>query len=341
MTPSFPSLDEHERLSLLVEPPVGRRLAVVLDTDPFNEIDDQFAITYAALSPDRIELKAIHAAPFLNSRSEHDPAKGMRKSVEVTREILAHIRFSVPVLEGAPRFMTRDAAGFTGDPVESPATQSLVELARDRDRGDPLHVVCIAALTNVASAILLAPELVSRIVVVWLGGHPTRHPDADEFNLRQDVFAARVVLDCGVPLVLVPCAGVAESLLLTWEDVRARVAGRGAIGDYLAREYSSYASRKGALSRSIWDMGPIAWLLDPALVQSALVPTPILATSPLRSSGYHAPHLGRPIAPKANRLAHCTWSLDPRRHLMREVLGISRDPIFADFFAKLDRQAGA
>jgi hypothetical protein len=30
-----------------------------------------------------------------------------------------------------------------------------------------------------------------------------------------------------------------------------------------------------------------------------------------------------------------TWSHDPRRHLIREALGVERDPIFGDLFRKL------
>ena len=37
---------------------------VVLDTDTFNEIDDQYALAYMLLSADRLNVKAIYAAPF-------------------------------------------------------------------------------------------------------------------------------------------------------------------------------------------------------------------------------------------------------------------------------------
>ena len=52
---------------------------MVLDTDTYNEIDDQFAIVYALLSPERITCEAIYAAPFHNQRSS-GPADGMLRS---------------------------------------------------------------------------------------------------------------------------------------------------------------------------------------------------------------------------------------------------------------------
>ena len=46
------------------------QLRVVLDTDTYNEVDDQFAVVHALLSPERISLEALYAGPFHNSRSE-------------------------------------------------------------------------------------------------------------------------------------------------------------------------------------------------------------------------------------------------------------------------------
>lgn len=42
---------------------------MVLDTDTYNEIDDQFALAYALLSGDRVDVEAIYAAPYYNDRS--------------------------------------------------------------------------------------------------------------------------------------------------------------------------------------------------------------------------------------------------------------------------------
>ena len=64
--------------------PVGRTVDAVLDTDTYNEIDDQFALAYMVRSYDRIHVQAIYAAPFFNANSS-SPADGMEKSY---REIL-------------------------------------------------------------------------------------------------------------------------------------------------------------------------------------------------------------------------------------------------------------
>ncbi len=337
---SFPTIDPETRLSRLAAP--QGRVPVVLDTDPYNEIDDQYAITYALLSSDRLDVKAIHAAPFANSRSGYDPGVGMAKSVEVANEIVRLMDeleeiVPPPVYGGAPQWMSADDAGFAGSIVTSDSVHNLIALANAQPDNEPLYVVSIGAITNVASAILYEPGIIEKIVVVWLGGHPSTWHDNDEFNLMQDVFASRVILDSGVPLVRMPCINVAEHLLLSREDVQNRVKGRGSIGDYLHDEFLLYGSETSSMARPIWDMAPLAWLINPAWVPTTIIPTPILTVSPLRAAPYNSPYLTHAPALNGSRRAHCTWANDPHRHPCREAYQIRRDPVFADFFAKLDK----
>ncbi len=63
------------------------RIDAVLDTDTYNEIDDQFALAYMINSEDRINLKAIYAAPFYNEKSS-SPGDGMCRSYEEIMRIL-------------------------------------------------------------------------------------------------------------------------------------------------------------------------------------------------------------------------------------------------------------
>ena len=63
-----------------LEKPAGK-IHVVLDTDTYNEIDDQFALSYMVRSDEKLEVKAIYAAPFSNHHST-GPADGMEKSYQ-------------------------------------------------------------------------------------------------------------------------------------------------------------------------------------------------------------------------------------------------------------------
>ena len=42
---------------------------VLLDTDTYNEIDDQFALAYMMKSPEKLNIVGITAAPFLNKKA--------------------------------------------------------------------------------------------------------------------------------------------------------------------------------------------------------------------------------------------------------------------------------
>ena len=58
----FPEISDERRKGMLAPQP--GRVRVVIDTDAANEVDDQFAITWGLLSPDRLDIEAIVAAPF-------------------------------------------------------------------------------------------------------------------------------------------------------------------------------------------------------------------------------------------------------------------------------------
>ncbi len=280
---------------------------IVVDTDTYNEIDDQFAVAYALLSPERVAVEALYAAPFHNDRSD-GPEDGMLRSHDELLRVVDRVGgYDGPILRGSRRFLPDATTA-----VESDAAEDLVRRARAGD--DPLHVVAIGALTNVASALLLDPSIAERIVVAWLGGQPTSWHTADEFNLSGDPHAARILFDCGVPFVHVPCLNVAEHLRTSQAEIDRFVRPCGPIGAYLAEIFDAYLPEHFARTRPIWDLAPLAWLVDPDVVRTVMRPSPIL-TSEL------------------------TWSHDPRRHPILEAIGLDRDRIFADLFAKLARRA--
>ena len=70
----FPKLDEALRLEHLTSP--TSKVQMVLDTDTYNEIDDQFAVVQALLSPDQLAVEAIYAAPFYAGRRDGEKLRG-------------------------------------------------------------------------------------------------------------------------------------------------------------------------------------------------------------------------------------------------------------------------
>ena len=298
--------DEQRMNNLSV--PQGR-VDVVLDTDAYNEIDDQFAISYLLKSKEKLNTKAIYAAPFFNSNSE-SPKDGMEKSYDEIFKLLLLLDEKVDVFKGSEMYLENENA-----PVISPAAHDLAERVKNYSPKNPLYVVAIGAITNIASAILLNPEVVKNSVVIWLGGHALHYHHTKEFNMYQDVAAARVVMQSGVPFVQLPCMGVVSNFTVSKPELEFWLKGRSVLTDYLAentiKAAESYA--KGtAWTRVIWDVTAVAWLLNDSerFMESRIIPTPI----PTYDNFY---------------------ATDFNSYPMRYVYNIKRDALMTDLFRKL------
>ena len=300
-------LTTEQRLHMLETPKAP--VDLVIDTDAYNEIDDQFAISYALCAPDRVRLLALCAAPFTNARST-GPADGMEKSYQEILRLLALAEKDTPAYRGSSSYLADEAT-----PVPSPAAQALARLAMEHTAENPLYVAAMGAITNVASALLTQPEIADRMVVVWLGGHALDWPDNREFNAQQDVAADRVIFSSGVPLVILPCQGVVSAFSTTGPELDYWLRGRNRLCDYLVKqtvdEVNTYAKGK-VWSRVIWDVTTVGWIMnwEGRFMADKLIPTPI------PQYDHH-------------------YSTDPRRPLCRYVYTIRRDALFADLFARL------
>lgn len=301
----FPVLSDVERLKKLEIPATGV-LPVVLDTDTYNEVDDQFAVAYALLSPERMNVEAIYAAPFLNARST-DPGDGMEKSHEEILRLLDRMGRSPEdlVYRGSDRFL-----GSLDTPVDSPAARDLIRRAMERDENDPLYVISIGAVTNIASAILLEPEIIRHIVVIWLAGNPMSWHSTLEFNLSQDLPSSRLIFDCGVPLIHIPALTVSSHMLTTLAELESCLKGKNALCDTLIELYAAYSDDHFGWSKEIWDIAAIGYLIDPNWVPAHVVHSPILTD-------------------------YNTWSHDSNRHLIKSAYFAGRNGIFRDMFKKL------
>ena len=300
-------LAEQQRLKML-EPPTGP-VDLIIDSDTYNEVDDQFAIAYALLKPEKLNVKALYAAPFLNQNSV-SPEDGMLKSVEEMHRLLKLMNLEREVYEGSRNWLPDEQT-----PVISPAAEDLASRAMDYSPENPLYLVCIGAITNVASALLINPEIADRIVIVWLGGHDFGWMDSNEFNLRQDVAAGRVVYQSGAPLIMMPAQLVTSKFATTGPELKYWMNDKNPLCDFLMNKVLDDMEKKYegiAWSRTIWDVTGIAWPLggEGKLLWSRLIPTPL--------PGYDL-----------------KWHFPEGTPLCRYVFHIYRDNLFTDLFKTL------
>ena len=304
-----------------LEPPAGR-IRLIIDTDTYNEIDDQFAIVYALLSQEKFSVEGIYAAPFFNTRSS-SPQEGMELSFD---EI---IRLSSKLGHSFDDIAFRGSGGFLQSidhPYNSDAVSHLIGLAMGSET--PLYVAAIGALTNIASAILIEPRIIEKIVIVWAGGHAFHWPHTNEFNLRGDLLASRLILDSGVPLVMIPAYGVTTHLQTTALEIEKFVQGQGEIGNFLAERFKAYEGLQSGGSKEIWDIVTIAYLIDADWVPTYMTASPMVAQQPPEKEPGPNPY------PKEKY--YLTWSFDNSRHPIRYAYYVHRDPIYQDLFKKLD-----
>ncbi len=254
-------MDKEQYLKNLAVP--AGMVDVVLDTDAYNEIDDQYAISYLLGHREKLCIKGICAAPFSNAKTP-DPRQGMEKSYDEILKLL-----SLTGESAMAKVTYRGSVAYLPDektPVESEAADFMAQLADAYTPEKPLYIVAIGAITNVASALLKNPQMKEKCVVVWLGGNTLEMPQgANEFNLRQDIAAVRVVFGSGVPLVHVPCRGVVDRFLTTKPELACYLKGKNALCDYLYDSTVGYVEDYAAgkpWSKPIWDVVAVAWLLN-------------------------------------------------------------------------------
>lgn len=303
---------EREQLLKNLTVPTGV-VDAILDTDAAAEIDDQFAIAYFMLSPERIHPVGICAAPVIPVDGA-SPAVGMERSYQEILKLLRLMRredFASSVFRGADRFMSLES-----EPIVSDAAKFMVEAAKRYSAEKPLYIVAIGAITNVASAFLLDRQVMEQnTVVIWLGGHAHHWERTDEFNMIHDMAAARVIFASGAPLVQLPCEGVVSSFCTTEHELRHHLEGTNPLGDYLVSITVAQAQKYAAFeawSRCIWDVAAVAWLLNDGqrFLRTRRVSTPM---------------------PQYNG----TYTFDNDAKMMEYVYSVKRDALFSDLFEKI------
>ncbi len=183
----------------------AQKQKVWLDADTGNEMDDLYAIVRLVKDPN-IELVGISSAHFNNpdllvfEKWNAYPTKGLNTVAESQRlneEILRALnRLNIPHPLGADRQIGR--AWGQQDPRDCDAARAIIAAAKSMPEGQKLDVITIGAMTNIASALIFAPEIKSRIRCFSLGAQynpQTKVWNKNEFNIRNDLNAFDYLLN--------------------------------------------------------------------------------------------------------------------------------------------------
>ena len=265
-----------------------RRRRVIINTDAKNEADDQFAIVHALLSPS-LDVRGLIAAHFGARRSPRSMEES-REEIDLLLKLMDR-QGRVTVANGAPQGLVDEQS-----PQDSAGARLIIEESQLASTADPLYVAFLGPLTDMASAILLDPDVVRRpVVVIWIGGTGygglEKHHGI-EFNLSNDINAANVVYGSGITLWQVP-QNVYSQVSVSYAELEEKIGGTSELADYLIRqmvEWNNAYWPEPIESRSLGDSPAVSLMLYPYGGTFRAVPAPRFGPD-----GEYLPGAGHPI----------------------------------------------
>lgn len=292
----------YERITKLNKKEDNKKVNVILDTDIYNECDDQFALSYLLKSQDKFNIEAITVAPY-----HHDNnisiEEGTDKSYDEIIKICNWLNFdwTNKIFKGSTDYIVN------GYNEENDAVNKIIEIA---NKNDKTYILAIGAITNVAIAIKKEPKIVDKIEVVWLGGHSFLNKDNKEFNFKQDIQAVRTVFESKVKLTIIPCKNVASNLRTSIYELEHFLKGKSELCDYLCQRFYDDGVHGIQERRVIWDISVIAYMINKEWFETNEVSCP-------------------------NINSDTSYELTENNHKITVVNYLNVDKIYKDLFEKL------
>lgn len=302
------------------------KIPVIFDTDP--GLDDAIALLFLLGARDEIDLLGISCV------AGNVGIEAVSRNARIVCEWAG--RDDVKVYAGAARPLVRHLVtaehvhgktGMEGAPMHEPAMPlqeaHAVDFIIDTLRREPAGTVTlcpVGPLTNIALALLKAPDIAARIKQIVLmggayfaGGNVT--PSA-EFNFYVDPHAAQQVLHAGIPLVMLPL-DVTHKACTSESRVAALASLANHCGPLAASLLTSFerhdVKKFGQMGAPLHDPCAIAYLLEPALFHGRDVNVEVETDSPLTQG-------------------HCSvdwWGTSGRAANARYITEVDADAMFA------------
>jgi inosine-uridine nucleoside N-ribohydrolase len=198
-------------------------------------------------------------------------------------------RTDVPVARGADKPLLREPtvapeihglSGLDGADLPEPGFRGLPEHAADflsrtvRNAAGKVTLVPTGPLTNVALALLKDPSLADRLErIVLMGGavYDSNVTPAAEFNIYVDPEAARIVFECGAPLVMVGL-DVTNKARLSFADIAEMASWGGRVSRVVAPLLAFFAQANkdvfGFDGAPLHDALAVAYLVKPEVIRT-------------------------------------------------------------------------
>ena len=279
------------------------KINVILDTDTYNECDDQFALSYLLKSQDKFCIEAITVAPYSHSDRKEKIEETTEKSYKEILKICNWLNFETQnkVFKGSLDYMSN------GYNENNDAVNKIIEIA---NKNEKTYILAIGAITNIALAIKKSPEIINKIKIIWLGGNSFLTDNNREYNFRQDVKAVREVFESKVKLTVIPCKNVASNLRTSIYELEHFLKGKNELCDYLCQRFYNDTYHGIQERRVIWDISVIAYMINKTWFETEEVSCPIIKED-------------------------TSYELTKNKHKITFVNYLDADKIYKDLFNKL------
>ena len=232
-----------------------KKINVILDTDTYNECDDQFALAYMIKSQDVFNIEAITIAPFSHEIKNVNSKDSQDLSYNEVLKICKWLNFdtSNKVFKGSTNYLQN------GYDEDNQAIDKIIEVALKNEK---TYIMSIGAITNIALAIKKEPKIINKIEVIWLGGHSLLQNNNLEYNFKQDIEAVRTVFSSKVKLTIIPCKNVASNLRTSIYELNHYLKNKNELCNYLIDRFYNDGYHGVQERRVIWDISVIAYMIN-------------------------------------------------------------------------------
>ena len=279
------------------------KINIILDTDTYNECDDQFALSYLIKSKDLFNIEAITVAPYSHTKRDVKVRDGQELSYNEILKICNWLNFDTnnKVFKGSMDYIQN------GYDEKNDAVNKIIEIALKNNK---TYILGIGAITNIALAIKKEPKIVNKIEIIWLGGNELGYEDNLEYNFRQDVEAVKIVFESKVKLTILPCKNIVSQLKIDINTLKKYLENKSELCNYLIERFYNDGYHGVQESRVIWDISVIAYMINKNWFETEQISCP-------------------------NIRKDTSYEVTDNRHNITFVTKLDRNKIYDDLFKKL------
>ena len=253
----------------------AQKIPIIIDTDTANEIDDLFALS-GAISEQNFNIIGITSSQF--NTSPLATSNTALESKKITDEILELAKMtSIPSILGSSLPIDNILSV-----KNSQASKFIIQNAKLYSNDNPLHIVILGSCTNIATAIINAPEILNNIKVYYLGfwhNPNTNSYNKNEFNSRNDPLAINFLLNSSELDLSIMTATTSQYLIFERNELDVFLSNNNSLGEYLKKRWDSYNRWWTNLDKEkkkwiMWDVAIIEAIANKNYSQIEIFETP-------------------------------------------------------------------